>query len=321
MVDLTFACGLYDRMVPLYAGRVKPEGINLTFLAGEDPRETFDRMGKDQAFDLSEMSGTELVTRSAAGNSPLVALPVWPSRCFRHSFLFVNRHAGIRTPKDLEGKRIAVPLYTMSAALWIRGMLRDDYGVDFSAVHWVQGAIDKPGGHGNPTLPPTIKVARLEQNRSEKTMWERLVAGEVDAMMAPTLPEQLGRNDAVVRLFENYADVERAYFQRTKIFPIMHMIALRRDRYEAHPFIARSLYDAFVRSKELAYEGLAELGAPRVMLPLVSSYWEETKRIFGEDPWPYGIEANRPTLEALLRYLHEDGLIANVFPIEDLFVT
>ena len=320
-LQLTFACSLYDRMVPLFAGRVQPEGIDLTFLAEEDVRHTFDRMGKDQAFDLSEMSGTELITRLDAGNSPLVAIPVFPSRVFRHSFLFVNHRAGIRTPKDLEGKRIGVPLYTMSAALWIRGVLRDDFGVDFSTVHWIQGAVDKPGGHGSPTLPPTIKVARLEQNQSGRTMWERLVAGEVDALIAPSIPERFGRDAEVVRLFEDYADVERDYFRRTKIFPIMHMIALRRDRFEAHPFIARSLFDAFERSKELAYEGIREVGALRAMLPLLPAYWEETKRIFGEDPWPYGIEANRPTLEALVRYLHADGLISRVLPIEDLFVS
>lgn len=318
-LPLTFACSLYDRMVPLFARRVQPEGIDLTFLPHEDVRDTFDRMGKNQEFDLSEMSGTELVTRHAAGGSPLVALPVWPSRVFRHSFIWINKKAGIAKPKDLEGKRIGVPLYTMSAALWLRGVLQDDYGVDFSAVHWIQGAVDKPGGHGSPTLPDTVKVAHLEPNTSAKSMWERLVDGEVDALMSATVPAKFGQDDSVVRLFENYPDVERDYFKRTRIHPIMHMIALRRDRYEANPFIARSLYDAFVRSKELAYEGLAEVGAPRAALPLITAYWEETKRIFGDDPWPYGIEANRATLETLVRYLHQDGLIPKIFSIEDIF--
>jgi 4,5-dihydroxyphthalate decarboxylase len=320
MVHLTFACALYDRMVPLYAGRVKPEGIDLTYLVSEDIRSTFDRMGRDQAFDLSEMSGTETITRLVAGNSPLVALPVFPSRAFRHGFIFINRASGIRTPKDLEGRRIGVPLYTMSAALWIRGMLQDDYGVDFGDVTWVQGALDHAGGHGNPTLPPNV-VARLEQNTTTKTMWERLCAGEVDAIISASKPEHFGEVDGVVRLFENYGEIEIDYFRRTKIFPIMHVVALRRDRYEEHPFIARSLFDAFVQSKELAYEGLREIGAPRAALPLMPWYWEETTRIFGADPWPYGIESSRPTLEALVRYLHREGVISRQVPIEELFVT
>jgi 4,5-dihydroxyphthalate decarboxylase len=319
-LKLTFACALYDRMVPLYAGRVKPEGIDLEFLAEEDQRQTFDRMGKNQAFDLSEMSGTEIVTRFDAGNSPLVAIPVWASRVFRHSFIFVNRRAGIRAPKDLEGKRIGVPLYTMSAGLWIRGMLEDDYDVDFSGVRWLQGAVESAGTHGSPTLPPT-KVSRIEINQSGKSLWQLLVAGEIDALLGSSVPNNFGRSDEVVRLFENFADVEKDYYRRTKVFPIMHMIALRRDRYEQHPFIAKSMYDAFERSKELAYEGLREVGAYRAMLPLLPAYWEETKRLFGEDPWPYGIEPNRPTLETLVKYLHREGVITKRHPIEDIFVS
>jgi 4,5-dihydroxyphthalate decarboxylase len=321
MLELTFACALYDRMVPLYAGLARPEGIDLTFLASEDIRSTFDRMGRDQAFDLSEMSGSELITRLDAGGSPLVALPVWPSRAFRHGFIFVRRAAAIRSPKDLEGRRIGVPLYTMSAAVWIRGMLREDHGVDFGDVTWVQGALDKPGAHGNPTLPPGLIVPRLEKNTSAKTLYQLLCDGEIDAIMSATVPEHFGTTDAVGRLFEDYGDIEVDYYRRTGIFPIMHMIALRRDRYDAHPFIAKSLFDAFERSKELAYEGLNEVGAPRAMLPLLPYYWEATKRIFGDDPWPYGIEPNRATLEALVRNLHHEGLISRSIPIEELFVT
>jgi 4,5-dihydroxyphthalate decarboxylase len=321
VLKLTFSCAMYDRMVPLYVGRARPEGIDLTFLAEEDIRSTFDRMGRDQAFDLSEMSGTELVARIAAGGSPLAALPVWPSRAFRHSFIFVRRAAAIRSPKDLEGRRIGLPLYTMSAALWIRGLLRDDYGADFGDVTWVQGAIDKPGGHGNPTLPPGLNVPRIEQNTSAKSLFALLCDGEIDAIFSPTLPEHFGATDAVVRLFENYNDVEVDYYRRTGVFPIMHMIALRRDRYDAHPFIAKSLFDAFEHSKALAYEGLNEIGALRVTMPQLSYYWEATKMVFGDDPWPYGVEANRPTLETLVRYLHHDGLISKPIPVDELFVT
>lgn len=319
-MKLTLACPLYDRMVPLYAGHVKPAGIELEFLAEEDHRAIFDRMGRDLAFDVSEMSGTEFVTRLAAGNSPLVAIPVFPSRVFRHGFIFVNRHAGIRTPKDVEGKRIGVPLYHMSAALWIRGMMQDEYGVDWSTVTWLEGAVERASHHGSPTVPSTLQAQRIEFNASGQSLWELLVAGKIDALMAPSMPFKFGHDDAVRRLFEDHAQLERDYFRRTGVFPIMHVVALRRDRFEAHPFIAKSLYDAFERSKELAYEALEEVGAPRAALPQLDSYWEETKRIFGNDPWPYGLENNRPTLEAWVRYLHQDGLTPRLLTIEELFV-
>jgi 4,5-dihydroxyphthalate decarboxylase len=318
-LKLTFGCALYDQFAPLLARRVQPEGIDLTFLVEEDHRSTFDRMGATQEFDVAEMSGTELVTRHAAGGSPLIALPVFTSRVFRHSFLFVNRRSGIRTPKDLEGKHIGVPLYTMSAGLWLRGMLADEYGVDFATVRWLQGAVESAGTHGAPTLPPGIKVSRLEQNTSGRSLWELLVAGEIDALMTPSVPHAFGSTDAVGRLFEDFAGEEQRYYRKTGIFPIMHMIALRRDRYEEHPFIARSLFDAFERSKALARETLYETGAPRAMLPFLPAYIEETQRVFNGDPWVYGIEPNRRTLEAQQSYLHREGLIAKRFPIEELF--
>jgi len=316
---LTFACGLYDQVGPLVAGLVKPEGIDLTFVVEDNPRVIFDRMGAKQEFDAAEMSGTELVTRHAAGGSPLIALPVFTSRVFRHSFLFVNRRAGVRAPKDLEGKRIGVPLYTMSAALWLRGMLTDEYGVDFGTVRWLQGAIDHAGTHGTPTLPPGIRVANLEQNASDRSLWELLIAGEIDALMSAVIPHEFGTTDAVGRLFEDFAAEEQRYYRKTRIFPIMHMVALRRASYEEHPFIARSLYDALERSKQLAREALYEPGAPRVMLPFLPAYLEETKRVFGGDPWVYGIEPNRRTLEAQQEYLYREGLIAKRFPVEELF--
>ncbi len=318
-LNLTFACGLYDQMGPLLAGLVKPEGIDLTFLVEHDPRVVFDRMGATQAYDAAEMSGTELVTRHAAGASPLIALPVFTSRVFRHSFLFVNRKAGIRTPKDLEGKRIGVPLYTMSAALWIRGMLTDEYGVDFGTVRWLQGAVDHVGTHGTPTLPPGLRVSNLEQNTSDRPLWDLLVAGEIDALMSATVPQKYGTTDAVGRLFEDYATEEERYYRKTGIFPIMHMVALRRKSYEEHPFIARALFEAFERSKDIARESLYETGAPHAMLPFLPAYIEETQRVFKGDPWVYGIEPNRVTLEAQQSYLHREGLIAKRFPIEELF--
>jgi 4,5-dihydroxyphthalate decarboxylase len=160
-IPMTFACGLYDRMLALYTGEVQPEGIDLDFLAIDDPREIFDRMGKDLAFDACEMSSSEVISRHAAGRHEMVALPVFPSRVFRHGFITVNRKA-VSTPKDLEGKRIGVPLYTQTAALFIRGLLQDEYGVDLCGVHWVQGATNSAESHGNPSAPPLLKPVSIE---------------------------------------------------------------------------------------------------------------------------------------------------------------
>src|SRR6201993_5293730 len=180
---MTFACGLYDRMQALYTGEVQAEGIDLNFLAIDEPRQIFDRMGKNLEFDACEMSSTEVFSRLAAGRNEMVALPVFPSRVFRHGFITVNRKA-VKTPKDLEGKRIGVPLYTQTAAVFIRGLLQDEYGVDLSGVHWVQGATNSPDSHGNPSSPPLIKQVSIEQNASGHSLNELLESNDIQAAAA-----------------------------------------------------------------------------------------------------------------------------------------
>jgi len=165
--------GLYDRMLRLYTGEVQPRGIDLRFLANDEPRDIFDRMGGKFEFDASEMSSSEFISRFGTGHCPFVAIPVFASRLFRHGFIFFNRKAGIRTPKDLEGKRVGVPLYTMSAAIWIRGLLQHEYGVDLSKVRWVQGALKRPGAHGRPTVAPLLKQPDIEINRSGHSLSAR----------------------------------------------------------------------------------------------------------------------------------------------------
>ncbi len=319
-LPLTFACGLYDRMVPLYTGEVQPAGIDLNFIVLDNPREIFDRMAGGLEFDASEMSSSETIQRHARGDSPFVALPVLPSRVFRHGHITVNRKSGIKTPKDLEGKRIGVPLYTQTAAIFIRGMLMHEYGVDFSKVQWVQGALNDPGSHGAPTVLPLLKPVQIEQNRTGKSLGELLAEGKIDAITATSVPKAARGNPDIVRLFPNFREVELDYFRRTKIFPIMHLVAMRRDTYEKNPFIATSLYDAFSKSKDRALARMKEVGALRYMLPWLNSDLDEIEEVFGGDPWPYGIEANRPTLEALVTYLAEQNLIAKPIPIEQLFV-
>ena len=318
-VQMTFACGLYDRMLALYTGEVQPEGIDLNFLAIDDPRQIFDRMEKNLEFDACEMSSSELISRHAAGRTEMVALPVFPSRVFRHGFIAVNRKA-VKTPKDLEGKRIGVPLYTQTAAVFIRGLLRDEYGVDLSGVHWVQGATNSAESHGDPRAPPLLKPVAIERNSSGRPLSELLERGEIQAILGSGLPDSLRTSPDVVRLFPDFHKVELDYFRRTRIFPIMHLVAMRRDVYERYPFVATSLYQAMERAKNIALVKMRDTGALRYMLPGMTAEIDTIDEVFGGDPWPYGIEPNRPTLEALVRYLAEQSLIKGPIPVQDLFV-
>lgn len=322
-LKLTFACGLYDRMLDLYRGLVQPDGIELNFIAMDGTpgvRATFDRMAGGLEFDIAEMSSSEFIARKAAGDSPLVAIPVFPSRLFRHGMIAINRKSGIKSPKDFEGKRVGVPLYTMTAAVWIRGHLQHDYGVDLSKIHWVEGAMNHPGAHGHPSVLPMLKPVQIERNDSGKSLSDLLEEGSIDATLGAMLPDAVHTNPDVVRLFPNYHDVERDYYLRTRIFPVMHLLALRRDVYEEHPFIASSLFDAMCQSKDNARGRMHDLGTLQYMLPWMTADLDELNDVFDGDAWPYGIEPNRPTLEALVGYLAEQAIIAHPLPIEDLFV-
>ncbi len=322
-LQLTMACGLYDRMLDLYAGTVEPHGIELNFIrldGSAGAREIFDRMAGRLEFDIAEMSSSEFVARKAAGESPFVALPVFPSRVFRHAMIAVNRRSGIRSPADLAGRRIGVQIYTMTAATWIRGHLQNDYGVDLSNVQWVEGAMNQPGPHGHPSLLPLLKPVRIERNASGKSLSDLLAEGSLDATIGAVAPAALHTHPDVVRLFPNYREVEREYVRRTGIFPIMHLLALRRDVYEAHPYIATSLFDACCQAKNNARARMRDVGTLQYMLPWMTADLDEIDEVFGGDAWPYGIEPNRPTLEALMLYLTQQAIIAKPLPIEDLFV-
>jgi 4,5-dihydroxyphthalate decarboxylase len=319
-LSLTFACGLYDRMVALYTGEVRPAGIDLNFIVIDSPRQIFDRMTGGLEFDASELSSSEFIARMAAGKCPFVAIPVFASRVFRHGHITVNRKAKIRKAKDLEGKRVGVPLYTQTAAVFIRGLLQHEYGVNLAKIHWVQGALNTPGAHGTPSAMPLVKPIAIEINKTGKSLSALLGEHAIDAIIAADVPESIHHNPDVRRLFPNFHEIEREYYQRTRIFPIMHLIAIRRDVYEKHPFVATSLYDALCKSKQRGLEKMRYAGALRYMLPWLTADLVEIDEVFGGDPWPYGVEANRPTLEALVTYMVEQALIAAPIAIEDLFV-
>lgn len=319
-LPLKLACGPYDRIEALRTKAVQPEGIDLDIEIFEDPRALFERVLSGQEFDVAEMSAAEHVANTVRGTSSHVALPIFPSRVFRHGFIVVNRRAGILTPKDLARRRIGVPLYTMTAAVWIRGMLEDDYGVDLSEVTWVQGAVEKPGSHGALDPPPPLRPIKIEINRSPKSLDDLLAAGEIDAIIGALLPPSLGKHPDLVRLFWDHRAVERDYYRRTGIHPIMHLVVISKPVFETHRWIARPLYNAFVAAKTMAWEALRYSGAPRSMLPWVLDEVAEAEVVFGGEPFAYGLEKNRRTIATLVSYLHRHHLIARQPSPSELFL-
>jgi 4,5-dihydroxyphthalate decarboxylase len=318
-IPITFACGLYDRMLALQTGDIKPDGIDLNYQVMDNPRQIFDRMNNGLEFDACEMSSSEFISRFAAGKLPYVALPVFASRVFRHGFIVVNRKH-VTSAADLNGKRIGVPLYTQTAALFVRGVMQHDLGVDLASIEWVQGAVNEAGAYGNPKVMPLLKPAKISPNQSGKSLSALLETGEIQAIIGSNLPEALNRHPDVVRLFPDYRAREKDYFSRTGIFPIMHLIVIRNDVYEKHPEVAASLYKAFTAAKDWAWAKMRYAGTLRYMLPWLPDDIEEIDQLFGGDCWPYGVEPNRQTLEALVTYMVEQGLIPAQIPIETLFV-
>jgi 4,5-dihydroxyphthalate decarboxylase len=231
----------------------------------------------------------------------------------------VNRKF-INSAADFAGKRVGIPLYTQTAAIFIRGLMQHDLGIDLSKIEWVEGAINEPGAYGNPSVMPMLKKINIAPNRSGKSLSDLLEAGEIHAIVGSNLPRALKRNPDVVRLFPDYRAREKDYYRRTKIFPIMHLIVIRNEIYEQNPFVATSLYDAFCAAKDRAREKMRFSGTLRYMLPWLPDDVEEIDELFGGDCWPYGIEPNRPTLEALVSYMVEQGLIPEQIPLEKLFV-
>ncbi len=315
---LTLSCWGYDRMRALADGRVRPEGIDLNFL-DLPVEETFFRMLRNREFDVAELSLSSYTVSLFRDPQPFVAIPVFPSRMFRHSCIFVSTSSGIREPKDLAGKRVGTVEYQMTAPVWIRGILQDEYGVKVESCDYVTGGMEEPGREEKLKLdlPPQIRVRPAGPG---KTLSQMLAGGEIDALESPRMPSTLHTQpDKVKRLFENYVEVERAYYRKTKLFPIMHAIAIRRDVYERDPWIAMSLYKAFARSQKIAYEELYESAALRTMLPWMLAEIEEVRRDMGHDWWPYGIERNRAGLDTFLRYHHEQGLSKRKLEVDELF--
>jgi 4,5-dihydroxyphthalate decarboxylase len=320
-LPLTFACGPYDRMEALRYGLIDVEGIDLNFLPIQAPREIFDRMVGGQEFDVSELSLAEYVGMTAKGASPFIALPVFPSKAFRHSFICVNRAAGIKEPSDLAGKRIGTPLYTQTAAIWIRGDLENIYGVDLSNVQWIQGAVEKPGTHGDPPAPPKLlKPIEIAPNTSDKSLSDMLADGDIDAILGSRMPDSVRtRPDQVAHLFPDFRQEEKRYYEKYRIHPIMHLVVMRKDVYQRNRWIANSLFKAFLAAKDWAVREMYFSGAQRYMLPWLFDDLREIDATFGDDPWAYGIGKNRQALETFVKYMRQQHFIADEIPVDTLF--
>lgn len=312
-IQLTIACDEFDIVRPLIDGTVKADGLDLVFVTQLTVPERHAGMLKDRAFDVCEFnSSTYFIARDQG--VALTAIPVFLFRKFRHGFIFVNAKAGIREPKDLIGRRVGGISFQPAASVWARGILDDDYGVPADEmITVVQRAEDVP-------FEPT-KGIRIEPAPPGKVIEDMVLTGELPALMSPRVPDALLNGDErIVRLFPNYKDLEVAYFRRTGLFPIMHVTAIRPELVDKYPWIPGSLTKAFEQAKRLAYARFADTRL--VPQAWYGTGWEEESKLFGPDPWAYGLgPANRKNLETGIRYCHRQGMIRRPIPLEELFVT
>jgi 4,5-dihydroxyphthalate decarboxylase len=280
--------------------------------------EIFWRMMKYEEFDISELSMGAFLTAAARGRRPFVAIPVFPSRTFRHRCIFINTASGIRGPEELRGKRMGVPEYSMTAAVWLRGLFQHEYGIPPSEIHWIQAGEEQPGRKDRVDfeMPPGVRL----ESKNDRTLNEMIASGEIDAMMSPRMPTCFLEGESNVRrLFPNYRQAEIQYFAKTGLFPIMHVIVIKRAIYEKHPWVAQTLYKAFCEAKDLSMRELYDTNILRVSLPWTSAEYEDTRNLMTSDYWPYGLASNRNNLDTLHGYLYEQGLIKQRLNLDELF--
>ena len=317
-LDLNIAFWDYDRTRPLMDERVRPEGINpnITVLR---PREIFPRMLQDQEFHAAEMSLASYVILKARNRCPFVAIPVMLSKIFRHDCIYVRPDAGINQPADLRGKRIGLPQYSSTAGVFIKGLVQHEYGVSPTEISWFMGGQDTPAPA--PLVPLDLPADfHLEFIPEDKTLEGMLAEGDLDALFATYIPNLfLNGSPKIARLFPNFKEAEQDYYRRTGIFPIMHTVVIREDVQKEHPWVAASLYEAFSQAKDLAVNRLYDTDALALTLPFLIDHLEETWRTFGSNYWSYGVESNRPALEALAQYVVDQGLAPRVVSTEELF--
>jgi 4,5-dihydroxyphthalate decarboxylase len=316
-IPLTLAIGEYDQVRDVLDGTVPVAGVDLTVLR-LPVEEMFYRFLTHGEFDVSEVSFAKIVALAAQDDRRFVPLPVFPSRVFRHSSIYVHGDGGITRPEQLAGKRIGVPEWAQTAAIYSRGLLAHEYGVDLASVHWHQAGVNEPGRREKVALelPPGFRLTVV----ADRSLSEMLLAGDLDAVLSARPPAPIVAGDPRVRrLFADYREVELAYARKTGIFPIMHVVALRREVHERDRWLAMNLFKAFDEARRRSLERAADMAVSFFPLPWIPDELRRARELLGADPWPYGIEANRTTLDAFLNYAFEQGVCRRKLAVETLF--
>ncbi|HWP35839.1 MAG TPA: ABC transporter substrate-binding protein [Thermodesulfobacteriota bacterium] len=316
-VQLTLAISDYDHVRDLTRGEVRAAGIELVHLDLQI-EEIFHRFTKYREWDVSEMSLAKYCALVSQGDTSVTAIPVFPSRAFRLSSIYVRRGGPVRRPEDLKGKRVGLPEWAQTAAVYTRGYLVHEVGLSLADIEWVQAGVNEAGRAEKVALelPAGVRC----RPAPDKTLNGMLLSGEVDAIMTAHPPDAfVQRRPEVVRLFPDYVAVEEAYWRKTGIYPIMHIVALRRQVLERHPWVAMNLFKAFEEAKRRSQARALDVTATRFPIPWVYAWAERARELFGDDFFPYGIEPNRRTLEAFLRFAHEQGVCRRLLRVEELF--
>src|SRR6266852_1315139 len=316
-VHLTLAVCDYEHVREIAQGLVRADGITLTPLIFPSIEEITFRFTRSLEWDVSELSFGKYISLTSQGAAPMVAIPVFPSRVHRHSAIYVRGDRGIKTAKDLEGRAVGIPEWAQTAGIYVRGFLAEDYGVDLSKVRWLQAGVNEPGRAEKVEL--SLPAGINYQARPDSSLAAMLACGEVDAVISARAPQAFAPGGPVVRLFPNYRAEEERFFKKTGIFPIMHLITMRRAVFEQHPWIAMNLYKMFDEAKRRCFDRLADFTCARIPLPWAAAITEEIVAGCGPDPFPYGVEASRPTIEAFCRYANDQGVTHRRMTVEDLF--
>jgi 4,5-dihydroxyphthalate decarboxylase len=316
-IKLSLAIGDYDHVRDLLDGSVRAEGIDLTVLR-LPIEEIFYRFIKNREWDVSETSFGKVVSLASQDDRGLVAIPVFPSRVFRHSSIYVGADSAITKPEHLNGKRIGVPEWAQTASVYSRGMLAHEYGVDLKSIHWHQGGVNEAGRVEKVKLklPEGMKYTVVK----DKSLSQMLLAGELDAVLSARPPQPYADGDKRLRrMFEDYRTVELAYWKKTGIFPIMHVVTMRREAYEANRWIAMNLLKAFTEAKDRSIKRMLDITASFYPLPWMDQNTNISRELLGDDIWPYGIEGSRKTLEAFTQYAFEQGVCHRKVAPEEMF--
>ena len=316
-LQLSIAMGDYDRTRALLDGSVQIDGVAPVCMT-LSPEETFFRAFRGQEFDISELSFSSYLVKASQGSSPYIAVPVFLSRAFRHTSIWVRKDR-IKKPQDLKGKRVGVPEYQLTANVWARAVLQDDFGVSPADITWVRGGIDTPGRPEKITLqlPPDVHLENAPEGLTISDMLDR---GDLDGFIAPRPPSGAAlHNPQVGWLFDDPTAVAKDYYRRTGIFPIMHVVGIRKTLAEQHPWLPGAVLKAFTQAKAAALDKLADTSATKVTLPFVEEQLKAARDAMGDDYWAYGVQSSRKTLEAFVRHHHAQGLSQRLMAVDEIF--